>query len=113
MTTPTEFFQPWEQELDSLDAFLALLRTEAFVLLPGDGRLFAWRGVVNADWALYSSLYRRLRWTDSTLKTETHLNAREADLVKDAHRWGVHYSGRSHLPVLYELRCNTSARRLG
>lgn len=105
MTTPNEFFAAWEPDpVDSLDSFFELLKTTfSKWSSTHTGAQYAWRGAINSDYALHSSLYRRMRWTDPAKILETHLADLEGEILEDAHRWGLHYSGRSHLPILYEL----------
>ena len=42
-------------------------------------------------------------WTWPTRTEESHLAKLEGDVLADAHRWGLHYLERAHLPILYEL----------
>jgi len=55
-----------------------------------NGRQFAWRGQINADWALHSSLYRRLGLTNSNVPKETDVFAEESKILTELHRWGLH-----------------------
>lgn len=65
---------------------------------------FAWRGQVNADWALHSSLYRRLSLTMGSNPTERRFSTEEKDILASLHRWGLHnVQGRGRLSVLNQL----------
>jgi len=68
-------------------------------------KVFVWRGHVDADWPLHSSLYRRLAWTNpSTFPKERDLYRREGRVLTDVHRWGLHMSPTgSRLSILSQL----------
>ena len=100
---PAKFFEPWEPDpISSLDTFIRLINL-TFSRWSNKDVQYAWRGVVNANWPLHSTLYRRMIWTYASLTEEMHLQRIEKEILADAHRWGLHYSGQSHLPILYEL----------
>lgn len=105
MTTPDEFFAAWEPDpVESLDGFFDLLkRTFSKWSSSNKNAQYAWRGVINSGYPLHSSLYRRMRWTNPSHRDEQALAKLEGDILKEAHRWGLHYAGKSHLPILYEL----------
>lgn len=103
MTSPNDFFGPWEPDpVDSLKGFLDLI-DRTFSRWSNRTVQYAWRGVVNAGWPLHSALYRRMHWTFPARTEERHLSQLEGDILADAHRWGLHYLERAHLPILYEL----------
>ena len=103
MVEPSEFFGPWEPEpVQSLTEFLDLIK-RTFSRWSGRTVRYAWRGVVNSNWPLHSALYRRMTWTYPARTDEASLARLEADVLADAHRWGLHYMDRAHLPVLYEM----------
>jgi hypothetical protein len=70
-----------------------------------NGRLFAWRGVVDASWLPHSSLYRRLlwTWTGDTAPDEPALREVEDQALVSVHRWGLHNGERGRLSVLSQL----------
>ncbi len=104
LMTPAEFWAPWEGV-----ALADFLTVDTFVRSLGErfpGRTFAWRGVVNAEWALHSSLYRRLLWTlrkaspSAQPPGEIELKDYEAVITRDARRWGLHSGPRGRLSFL-------------
>jgi hypothetical protein len=104
MTAQEDFFQPWEtvaQDFDGVVSFINEIRDRWL----DKGHQFAWRGVVNAEWALDSSLHRRLGWTKGGAKypAEADLNKAEKRILVDAHRWGLHWSSTGRLPILMQL----------
>ncbi len=100
---PASFFEYWEPEpISSLDSFIDIIKV-TFSRWSEKNVQYAWRGVVNAEWALHSTLYRRMIWTHGNQTKEDQLQRIEKEILADAHRWGLHYSGESHLPILYEL----------
>lgn len=99
-----EFFAPWERDVESFDEINELL-TRLFERWVGQGRMFAWRGVVHAAWPLHSSLYRRLQWTSKAAKApdEKQLYSEEGRLLSRVHQWGLHNGERGRLSVLEQL----------
>lgn len=57
-----EAFEDAITTMDELDEMVACLESEQ---RRHNGRVFAYRGVANADHGFFSSLYRRLWWTDA------------------------------------------------
>jgi hypothetical protein len=98
------FWKPWEEEASSFSAVRDLI-DRVFKKWSARGRLFAWRGQVDAAWALHSSLYRRILWTSSaqTAPLETHLYEHEDRILKEVHRWGLHMTQWGRLSVLSQL----------
>ena len=98
------FFRPWEIEIGSFDQINEKL-TDLFERWIALGRVFAWRGVVDARWPLHSSLYRRLLWTSDQAKApdEKRLLQFETDVLRSVHRWGLHNGERGRLSVLEQL----------
>lgn len=100
-----EFWRPWEEEISSFDEINDVL-TRIFRRWIQGGRVFAWRGIVNADWPLHSSLYRRVLWSlppGSAAPNEESLERQEGDVLKGVHRWGLHVGERGRLSVLAQL----------
>jgi hypothetical protein len=103
-TVTDAFWKPWEKEIDSFERAQEVIHG-VFDGWSSQGRLFAWRGQVDAAWALASSLYRRLAWTlgGPAAPQETQLQAVEKEILKAAHRWGLHTGERGRLSVLSQL----------
>lgn len=69
-----------------------------------ENKQFAWRGQVNADWALHSSLYRRMRLTLGVNPEEPKFSSEEQSILASLHRWGLHnVQGRGRLSILNQL----------
>ncbi|MDH0474892.1 FRG domain-containing protein [Aeromonas caviae] len=49
---------------------------------------FAWRGQIDASWALHSSLYRRANLTKGKVLTEAEIAKEESEILVELHRWG-------------------------
>lgn len=98
---------PWESKIDSfanIDALLTKL-SERWI---GQNRQFAWRGVVDAKFALHSSLYRRLLWDRdangiSDPPDEAALDKAEGEILAETHRWGLHNGPQGRLSILNQL----------
>ncbi len=97
------FWEPFETEITN---YADLVQTIEGVLTKAklQNKQFAWRGQVNADWALHSSLYRRLSLTMGSSPIETRFSSEEKDILANLHRWGLHnVHGRGRLSVLNQL----------
>ncbi|MBS0501327.1 MAG: FRG domain-containing protein [Proteobacteria bacterium] len=69
-----------------------------------ENKQFAWRGQVNAGWALHSSLYRRLKLTLGLNPVESKFSSEEQGILANLHRWGLHNTqGRGRLSILNQL----------
>lgn len=66
-----QFFGPWEESVASWSEWLQAV--DLIEQVVGSGQQMAWRGVVNASYALHSSLYRRLLGTHSKPPEEKDL----------------------------------------
>jgi hypothetical protein len=97
-----DFWKPWEQEIDSFDSALTVIH-DMFDKWSSGGRVFAWRGQVDASWALHSSLYRRLAWTKAMMPEEALQQDEEDEILKAVHRWGLHTGERGRLSALSQL----------
>lgn len=97
-----DFWQPWELEVSTPDQAISLIH-DVFQAWSNDGSIFAWRGQVDASWALHSSLYRRHAWTTGNVPDEESLERVEADLLAEAHRWGLHHGEHGRLSALSQL----------
>lgn len=99
-----DFWKPGEKEITSFSEAVDLIHG-VFDDWSSKGSVFAWRGQVNASWALHSSLYRRLMWTKvpSPPPDEKALEEEEAAILAEAHRWGLHTGASGRLSALCQL----------
>jgi hypothetical protein len=97
-----KFWGPFEREVKS---YTELSEAIDEIFDGGSARTFAWRGQVEAAWALHSSLYRRLYWTKSAHPPkEAELYKVEGEILADVHRWGLHMPvGLGRLSILDQL----------
>jgi FRG domain len=100
-----DFFRPWESAFNSFDAFAETLTTLFERWVQEHGRLFAWRGVVDASWPFHSSLYRRILWTSPSTRApdESTVLDREGEVLTSVHRWGLHDGEPGRLSILSQL----------
>ena len=101
---PASFF--WAPFETVINSYGDLVTTIEGILnkAKAENRQFAWRGQVNADWALHSSLYRRLSLTLVANPKEAKFSSEEHSILADLHRWGLHnVQGRGRLSVLNQL----------
>jgi hypothetical protein len=97
------FWKPFEEEVTSFRGLVEIIERmmERAVF---HGIQFAWRGQVDASWALHSSLYRRLCLTNSITADEDDLLAQETRILTELHRWGLHSPPlHGRLSVLHQL----------
>jgi hypothetical protein len=102
---PADFWKPWEETADSFAEVVSFIDRVRDPWVEGKGMSFAWRGVVHANWALDSSLYRRLAWTHrgATYPDEMALFKAEDEIMVNVHRWGLHWSEGRRLPWLLQM----------
>ena len=113
--TAPQLYKAFEGKIGTagdLDAMMADLEAEQRND-PDKKRVFAYRGVANANHAFFSSLYRRLWWTEAAKAgrtiathpppTEYALAAAEDRILVELHRWGLHDAERGRLSVLRQL----------
>jgi hypothetical protein len=99
----TFFWEPFEIVINNY-ADLVKAIEGVLDLAKKDNRQFVWRGQVNADWALHSSLYRRLKLTTGLNPKEPTISEKEGEILARLHRWGLHNTpGRGRLSVLNQL----------
>jgi hypothetical protein len=93
MMNADNYWTPFEETIDSYEELFERLNT-VLVKWASKNRVFAWRGQVQADWPLHSSLYRRQNWTSkaSSPPEEADIYKAETDILADLHRWGLHVS---------------------
>jgi hypothetical protein len=97
------FWAPFETVINN---YADLVETIERVLTKAksENKQFAWRGQVNADWALHSSLYRRLSLTLGSNPVEEKFSSEEINILANLHRWGLHnVQGRGRLSILNQL----------
>ena len=101
---PDAFWSPWESTADTFEQVRDLIHS-VFDRWSAKGRLFAWRGQVDASWPLHSSLYRRHLWTVGGAKApdERSLYKMEGEILAEVHRWGLHLGHRGRLSILGQL----------
>ena len=87
--TPSDFWQPFESTVKSFEDLVRIIDQIMDRAVKHDIQ-FAWRGQVDASWALHSSLYRRLSLTLGATPDEAALAERELEVLIDLHRWGLH-----------------------
>lgn len=101
---PASFF--WEPFETVINDYGDLVKAIDGILdkAKAENRQFAWRGQVNAGWALHSSLYRRLKLTCGSNPNELKFSAEEQEILANLHRWGLHNTqSRGRLSVLNQL----------
>ncbi len=102
---PDDFWKPFEGEANSFDAVRQIIHG-VFDQWSDAGRVFAWRGQVDAARPLHSSLYRRHFWTvggANPAPDEASLYEKEGNILADVHRWGLHMGERGRLSILGQL----------
>lgn len=99
------FWEPWEAVAESFSDVQSLVYDVFEDWSEEEGRLFAWRGQVNAAWPLHSSLYRRLLWTQTAddAPRERKFYDREGRILTRLHQWGLHMGEYGRLSILNQL----------
>ena len=98
-----QFWKPFEVTIESFDDLVEKINSVMRHAADRDVK-FAWRGQVNASWALHSSLYRRLCLTKKKVVNEDELASTESDILVELHRWGLHSSSTTgRLSILNQL----------
>jgi FRG domain len=95
MAYPVDYWQTYERSVNTL-ADLVDVVTRLSAGWPD--RRFVWRGVSNADYALHSSLYRRL--FSAGRQDETDLFDVESEILKEARRWALQRTATDRLSAL-------------
>jgi hypothetical protein len=97
------FWGPFEEEITSFDRLVEIIE-RTMEKAVAHGIQFAWRGQVDASWALHSSLYRRVCLTNAATADEVELFGHESRILTDLHRWGLHNPPlHGRLSVLHQL----------
>lgn len=98
-----EFWRPFEYQIDSFDALVEAI-DKVMEKAVRRNIQFAWRGQVDASWALHSSLYRRLVLTRTRVVPEEDQFKEETKILMELHRWGLHAPATSgRLSILRQL----------
>ena len=112
---PSDFWSPFETTISTFDELVTVINT-VMGKSAKKGVQFAWRGQVDANWSLYSSLYRRLVLTKGKILDEDDLAPEENTIMADLHRWGLHsppqYGRLSYLNQLAMLQHYGAPTRL-
>jgi hypothetical protein len=85
---PEDYWASFEHDVASLADYVDAVRVISAYQIATDTR-FVWRGVINASWALHSSLVRRYFEDNGRLPTERQLQVLEAQIVEKARDWGL------------------------
>ena len=98
-----EFWKPFEVEISDFNGLLAVIN-QVMEKAVAKNIKFAWRGQIDASWALHSSLYRRMNLTKARILTEDEIAKEEQDILAELHRWGLHSSSQTgRLSILNQL----------
>jgi hypothetical protein len=101
---PDNFWNPYQGKIISSYSELVKQLDVLFKKTKSDKTTYAWRGMVNADWALHSSLYRRLTLTFQETPDEKNVYSHERKILEAVRKWGLHYSTTGgRLSVLNQL----------
>ncbi|HIH0818900.1 FRG domain-containing protein [Vibrio tarriae] len=99
----SDFWKPFEYEITSFDELVDVIQKVMRFSTKKD-RTFAWRGQVDANWSLHSSLYRRACLSKGKVLSEKEIAEVEARVITDLHRWGLHSSAETgRLSILNQL----------
>ena len=97
------FWEPFETVINNYDDLVQAIEG-ILTKAKSQNKQFAWRGQVNSDWALHSSLYRRLSITTALNPIEKEFSKEEKNILVSLHQWGLHnVQGRGRLSVLNQL----------
>jgi hypothetical protein len=84
-TQPHDVFDPWSGS--PVTNWTELNKRINEILALHGGESLVWRGVVDADWGLYSSLYRRLKMTRAKIQDKDMLNIESQILERARKSW--------------------------
>jgi hypothetical protein len=98
--TPALFFDPWSDRPVTNWAQLNS-RIDLILRKHGDSPL-VWRGVVDAEWGLYSSLYRRLKRISAHVTEREMLSEELKILIKARREWRL--DGLSALEIMAHVQ---------
>jgi len=95
MAYPTEYWEAYETSASDLAEYVGVVTR----LASGwPDRRFVWRGISNADYALHSSLYRRISASGSW--AEADIVAAELRILDEARRWALQRTATDRLSAL-------------
>lgn len=98
-----EFWKPFEEDITSFKRLVEIIE-RTMEKAVAHGIQFAWRGQVDASWALHSSLYRRICLNNAETVKEHDLFDQESKILTELHRWGLHNPPlHGRLSVLHQL----------
>lgn len=100
---PRDFWAPNEHPIESLEELFEVLQSVTSRRRNQEAGAFAWRGVVNADWGLYGSLYRHLRARDGRWPSEERMVEAERRLLVALQDWSLHHGSRGRLSALEQF----------
>ncbi|WP_236168482.1 FRG domain-containing protein [Pseudomonas atacamensis] len=101
--TADAFWKPFEVEINDFNGLVHVINQVMDKAVEKDIS-FAWRGQVDASWALHSSLYRRMNITRGKTLPEADIEKAEGEILIELHRWGLHSSPHGgRLSVLKQL----------
>jgi len=101
--TAEDFWRPFEVVVENFDDLLKIIN-QIMEKAVAKNISFAWRGQVDASWALHSSLYRRMNLTKGRILKEDEIEKAEKDVLTELHRWGLHSSSQNgRLSILNQL----------
>ena len=76
------FWEPFETVINNYDDLVQAIEG-ILTKAKSQNKQFAWRGQVNSDWALHSSLYRRLSITTALNPIEKEFSKEENKNTQD------------------------------
>jgi len=105
MSDASDFWAPYEFEIAGIESFQSFTQwlMDRWLEEPSRPRRFAWRGVCDARWPLYSSLYRRVREEPGAPGDEKRLALHEGALLRNFQRWGLDHGDRGRLSSMAQL----------
>jgi hypothetical protein len=92
---PEDYWESYEDTVTTLDEFIQRV---AAISETWTHRRFVWRGVANADYALHSSLYRRIH--EEGRRTERQLRLAEDAILGEARDWWLQRNPTDRLSAL-------------
>jgi hypothetical protein len=85
---PSDYWESFEVRITSLGEYVDAVRVIS-AYQGASGTRFAWRGAVDASWALRSSFARRYIDRHGRLPTERQLRGIETEVIEEAREWGL------------------------